>query len=222
MIGIVPIGGKALRMQGLPKCLLPTLDGILLDVLLEKLRKAGAREIIAGTSYTLYQLLMSDIQIDKQKLSIQIVDTDTMNETILKAKSFIKWGGEWCALGMPDTYFDEPDPFTKIVDALSSYSVAVGVFRAREGQHSKLGMVDIQDDKIVKVIDKPKDTELKYGWGCLGWNPIFWNFIKEEDDHIGFAIQRAIDSGIIVKPIYMSGGYYDCGSPEGYFELIRR
>jgi len=73
---------------------------------------------------------------------------------------------------------------------------------------------------ITEIIDKPINSDLDYGWGAMVWTPEFWQYIKPEDPHVGFALQRAIEAGELVRAHNFPGKYYDCGTPDEYYECI--
>lgn len=83
-------------------------------------------------------------------------------------------------------------------------------------------MVRIDDDNfITDVIDKPAKTYLRDAWGIIAWRPVFWPYIYPIDATVGDALTRAIRAGLPIRAVVMDGSYYDCGTPDEYFQLIR-
>lgn len=152
-----------------------------------------------------------------------MVTTKTMSETVLRAQKSAK--DDVVAFGMPDSYFDDWAAFNKLNHAIQDGAdVAVGLFLARDEQSSKLGMCDFdpKTQQIMQVVDKPVGkTPLAWAWGVLAWKPAFWDCIKASDPHVGFAIPRAIEAGLDVRAVKMDGEYFDAGTPDEYFALIR-
>jgi dTDP-glucose pyrophosphorylase len=125
------------------------------------------------------------------------------------------------AFGMPDTWFDDDQAFVKLAAAISAGAdVAVGVFRVRPGQHQRGGMVDLDGDTVRDVIDKPESSGLAWIWGALAWRPAFWPLIDPLTPHVGYAIPRAIRAGLTVRGVQLRGPYFDCGTPDEYFDCI--
>lgn len=218
MIGVIPAGGKAVRMQGLPKMLLPASERTLFEVLLERMGAALPRQILIAPSKATVGLLFP--YFAPQTLAYATYER-TMTEDVLLARYYLD-EDEWTLFGMPDTYFDDAQAFPKLAQALNAGAdVAVGIFKVHGEQHKKLGMVELDDEAVVSVVEKPNHTTLKYAWGVLAWKPIFWNYLRESDPHVGYALPYAIDAGLKVRSVMMEGGYWDCGTIEEYHDLVR-
>lgn len=220
MIGIIPAAGRAERMGGIPKFLLPVPGGFLLERLIADMqRNNGALEklIVIGHSYNIGQIHDNT----PKNVTSMIVNTETMSQTILAARRNIPEDSN-ILFGMPDTYFDSPHAFYALCNHLSmGADVAVGLWYTDLKYRSKRGMCEVQDGRVTRVIDKPIETDLTEGWGILAWKPSFWSFIKPEMPTVGFALQTAIDAGLRVDAVRLSGTFTDCGTPEEYFALIR-
>jgi len=218
MIGIIPAAGKAERMNGLPKMLLPTPHGTLINVLMYRMKYSSLLTRIAiGASESTYAFLRS---VPNMYFQTHKVKTETMSETVLLMREYVN-GNEPVFMGMPDTYFEDVFAFVKLAAALQNGAeVAVGVFQTRPEQRSKLGMVEIAGDEVLHVYDKPTQTDLTWAWGVLAWKPRFWDLISASDPHVGYALPRALAAEMDVRAVRMDGGYWDCGTPEEYFDLI--
>ena len=218
MIGIVPAGGKATRMNGLPKFLLPTPEGSLFDVMCKRMESTGVERVwVAGSDDTAGTLF----PYCNETRRLYRVNVPTMSEAVMAARTLIP--PDFVAgFGMPDTYFDDTRAFSKLDDAVlkDGADMAVGVFKTRPGQHRKLGMCRIEDSHVVEVVDKPQQTDLEYAWGVLAWSYRFWPLMRADDPHIGYALPRAIAAGLDVRAVFMDGEYFDCGTPDEYFECI--
>lgn len=220
MIGIIPAAGNATRMGGIPKMLLPIPGSTLIDKLIARMTYTlpDWKLIIVSTEVT-----ASLIELHTNCPVLKIQQTNSMSQTLLAAYARHREPGS-VLFGMPDTYFDDDQAFVKLVAALDDDAdVAVGLFKARTSQRRKLGMCDFTTGplgKVTSVVDKPEETNLTWAWGVLAWKPIFWQFIKAEDPHVGYALPRAIEAGLDVRAVRMDGEYYDCGTPDEYFECI--
>lgn len=221
MIGIIPAGGKAERMGGIPKMLLPipTASGgaALMDVLMDRMEAAGPSEIVIGANHERSRLAGRY----GKRARFPLWQTETMSEMVMRAPN-PKKDKPSALFGMPDTFFEDEQAFPKLLRALDKgYDVAVGVFVARPGQHREGGMCKVRYSYITEVIDKPDTPVSRYIWGVLAWQPTFWEHMDAADPHVGYAIPRAIAAGLKVRAVLMQGGFWDCGTPERYFALIR-
>lgn len=217
MIGIIPAAGKAERMHGLPKMLLPTPQGVLIDILIRRIQRCQLEKLVVLPGILNYAGLVS---LQSETISVYSVgSTNTMCETLLSAPDYARMSSTM--FGMPDSYFEDDNAFVKLAAELDAGAdVAVGVFYTRPEQRHKLGMVEIAGDEVLHVIDKPATTDLIWAWGVLAWKPRFWDLLDAADPHVGYALPRALAAGLDVRAVKMSGGYWDCGTPEEYFDLI--
>lgn len=225
MIGLLPAAGQATRMNGLPKYLLPIPGGSLIQRHVDMMRVAGLTDCIREYRHSIFIPFRelswnhaASYDLDGN-MAYPISPTETMSETVLTA---LPGSESHCVLlGLPDTYFEDTQAYHKLADVLNDGAqLAVGLFRSRPSQHTKVGMCRIEGNRVTEVIDKPKSTDLGWLWGVLAWQPAFWGYIKPEDPHVGYAIPRAIAAGLDVRAVKMEGWYWDCGTPEEYFELI--
>jgi hypothetical protein len=103
----------------------------------------------------------------------------------------------------------------------------VALFETRPEQRSSLGMCEVAFDAedeqlhVIHVDDKPDNTHLHLAWGCLAWQPGFWQYIHANDPHVGYALARAVAAGVKVRAYLAYGAYWDCGTSAEYFTLIR-
>lgn len=216
MIGIIPAAGHATRIHGLPKMLLPVKHGTLITALIDRMSRVRS-QIIVGTRPTNYETLAGICSALVFKAS-----TMTMSETVLRARAFTR-NDPRVLFGMPDTYFEDDGAFVKLAaDLDDGADVAVGVFQTRPEQRHKLGMVEFTPgDEVTRVVDKPVETDLTWAWGVLAWKPRFWDYIYKGDPHVGYALPRALASEKLdIRAVKMEGGYWDCGTPDEYYDLI--
>lgn len=220
MIGIIPAAGTAKRIHGLPKFLLPIPNGYLLDVLCQRMAALIYRWVIV-TNEDNERFIK---RYAPQGTRVIIRNTATMSESVMTAhRDMWKTTDPTASVvfGMPDTYFDDEQAFTKLAAALDSGAdVAVGVFRARADQHNG-GMCRLDGEQVVEVVDKPEHTDLRWIWGVLAWKPAFWGCLDADMPHVGYGLPRAIESGLDVRAVRLEGQYYDCGTFEGYFECLQ-
>ncbi len=224
MIGLIPAAGHATRIHGLPKFLLPVPGGYLLDVLVWRMRAVGVSRIYIGTNSENWDLV-SRYKPDGAR--IYCVESATMSETVLAACMYINLD-EDVLFGMPDAHWTDETVYQRLAATLrhaASAPVTAAVWALRPAQEQTIGVCKViganGDYQIEKVIDKPKFTHWRYGWGALAWRKAFWRYIEPDDPHVGYALQRAVVMGEHVPAQIIPGNYYDCGTPDAYSACIR-
>lgn len=219
--GIIPAAGKATRLHGLPKFLLPVPGGYLL----EQMANAIGVQCLIGASADNFDL------VDTYKRPGDLpylVSSRSMPETILAARKYTADNN--VLVGMPDTYWTDKTVFSALTRRLDEGApCVVAMFEVSAAQAARLGMCEVNYwcclpgdwSTIRRIDDKNPATKLKFAWAALGWRPEFWQYIEPTDAHMGIALQRAIDSGVEVQGYLARGPYYDCGIPDDYFRCIR-
>jgi dTDP-glucose pyrophosphorylase len=217
MIGIIPAAGSASRMFGIPKMLLPTPGGVLLDVLAE--RMAGVTtHLFTGTRSGLFGMLAG--RLSSAAHTVYLANTATMSQTVKLAEHYAP--DQPVVFGMPDTWIEDDQAFVKLAAAIDDGAeVAVGLFHVRPGQRNG-GLCAVEADRVVDVVDKPEVCAYPYIWGALAWRASFWPLIHSADPHVGYALPRAIAKGLTVRAVLLDGAYWDCGTPDDYFDCIAR
>jgi bifunctional N-acetylglucosamine-1-phosphate-uridyltransferase/glucosamine-1-phosphate-acetyltransferase GlmU-like protein len=218
-IAIIPAGGHAVRMGGLPKMLLPSPSGgTLLSTLLDRIEAAAPREVVIAATNGNKKLLKSY----RARAALFDAVTPTMTHAVLLARGN-RHMDDKVLFGMPDTWWQNDDVFQRLSAALDDGAdVAVAVWPVRENQRGQGGQVNIwPDNRIVHVVDKDPACDYSYIWGALAWKPVFWNYLDADMPHVGYGLQPAIDAGVVVTSVVMPGAYWDCGTPNGYFACIR-
>jgi NDP-sugar pyrophosphorylase family protein len=217
MIGLIPAGGKATRILGLPKMLLPIGDTTLFQILQRRMTLCHPRTIYVAPSPATVGLLLPYFGETTLAYGTR---TRTMTEDMLLGQTYAD-GGD-VLFGMPDTYFEDENAFLKLRAALDDGAdVAVGLFETRPEQRTKLGMCLYESGQVAAVVDKPTETRFVWAWGVLAWRHVFWQHLRVDDPHVGYGLPRAIDAGLDVRAVPMDGQYWDCGTPDEYYALIR-
>lgn len=215
-IGLIPCAGQATRIQKLPKFLLPVPGGYLLKVLHQRMVEAGAEQVYIGTNSENWDLV--DRYLPKGA-TLYCIDSATMSETVLAAREYIDVDQD-VIFGMPDTYWNFPHQF----EPLGNHSwadVAVGLWYTEPVDRPKRGMCEVDGRRVVRVVDKPERSPLTEGWGILRWRPSFWPYIQPDMPHVGYALNPAIDAGLVVDAVRLGGLFFDCGTADDYFACIR-
>lgn len=215
MIGILPAAGSASRLYGLPKWALPIPGGYLLDRHIDEMLAAGCEPIHVGANDNNYSLLREYAPTEEVYIAERY---ETMTQTVMSATRY----NDTVLFGMPDTYLPT-GVYQHLAKSIAvGADVAVAVFRARPGQHRHGGMCRVHRKtfQVLEVVDKPEETDLMFIWGALAWQPAFWEYMQPNDPHVGYALPRAIADGLDVRAVNGEGGYYDCGTIEGYYEAL--
>lgn len=223
MIGLLPAAGKAERIHGLPKFLLPIPEG---ETLIHRhiflMREAGCAPIVIGANSDNKQLI-----VDHTDYTLVYVAKhhDTMAQTVL---SFYEtWlhpsgraGEERICFGMPDVYFSDASAYQQV--AAVEADIVVGCFRIPPNEQHKHDLVRIEHGRVVEVLNKPAPhSSLQCTWGILLWKPVYWQYLQPDDPHVGHGLPRAIADGLDVRPVVIEGGYWNIGTTDDYFNCIR-
>lgn len=214
MIGLIPTAGKATRIHGLPKFLLPVPGGYLLERMLSRM---GVPCVI-GTHPDNAALMNT---YKRPEDTVYQVASQTMCETILTARPYA--GDEPVLMGMPDTCFTDEYVFQGLMTYLAQGAIcAAAVFYVSAAMASRLGAcLPDGSDFLVTIEDKQPQSRERWVWGALAWTAEFWQYIHKEDVNPGASMTRAIAAGVHIPLYFASGNYYDCGIPDDYFRCIR-
>lgn len=216
-IGIIPAAGKATRIHGLPKFLLPVPGGYLL----ERMAARMGVPCVIGANPDNAALLNA---CKPPNATVYEVNSRAMPETILAARPYV--GDVHVVVGMPDTYWTDEAVFQRLSTWLTRGAIcAVAVFYVSPEAGSRLGVCRTQYDGNALVLngiqDKQPQIAHQWAWGAVAWRPAFWRYILPDDAHLGIALQRAVAAGETI-PLYPADGpYYDNGTPDDYFRCIR-
>ena len=213
MIGILPAAGQATRFNGFPKFLLPVPEGNLMGLHCRRMHDAGANRVLIGSGIHNAETISRYRPADTE----MYMGGATMAETVLNARE--DCDEEHVLFGMPDTYWNAPNVYASLSESLRHCDVAVALWKIRDDQRGSVGQVENIAGRIARTVDKDPSCPFPWLWGAIAWRPIFWNFIKPDMPHIGYALQPAIDAGIPVWGVTASGDYWDCGTFPQYAKL---
>lgn len=214
LIGLVPLAGRAERMNGLPKFLMPLPAGSFpLREMVRRMYQAGCETVLIPTSEAMRPFV--EYYAGGAGVLIYTVETATMIETVLTAK---RWcGGADVLLGLGDTWTNTPPPITRA----GQYEVLLHCWPLREGQHRKMGCVEIEAGYCASLRDKPEIPEpATHVWGMMQWRAPFWARIEGRDTHLGTAVVRAMNAGTRVPVASHAGPFWDVGTLDEYKELL--
>lgn len=226
MIGLIPCAGRAERLHGLPKYLLPLPDGYLLKNICDLMQKTCREVVVLGSQVNrefLRQYMPTDIRKWPPPIAcLPVFDTRSMVETILTIENLEARDSNDFLMAMPDTYWTpEPDLFPQMAQLLDVSDVVLAVWQFRDSQRGHLGAVDLDGTTVREVVDKDPFSPHQFFWGAMAWKPGFWDYMKPEQTHLGIAVNSAIADGLHVRAVIAEGQYYDCGIWSCYAELCR-
>jgi hypothetical protein len=219
--GILPLGGNATRMNHLPKFLLPCKIGItLLDNIINIFNNNNVFSIVSCVSETNHYLLQNNNKIEKI-----VVNTKTMAETVYKLMKSINENNTTIyksILLMPDTYITVKNEITSMINMLDTYDIVVLLWEIQEYQIGKVGQCNIENNKIIDIIDKDPNCNYSYFWGSIGWRSTMNKHIDPEWETIGNLLKKSIELDINIGYVICNNNYYDCGTYSEYFTMIKK
>ena len=129
--------------------------------------------------------------------------------------------------GMPDTIVKPANAVSQLITHWNSnLDLLLGLFPIKKPEKSAAVLTD-QDQNVIEIIDKPKFTEIRYGWACMIWSPKFSAHLShciKGQKILDFAeiMNESINQGFKVKGVpIVNGDYTDLGTYDDIIELER-
>jgi glucose-1-phosphate thymidylyltransferase len=96
--------------------------------------------------------------------------------------------GKTVCFGMADTIMKPEEVFACGLDtAYSGDDVVLILFPTERPE--KFGMVRLgKDNHVFEIVDKPRQTDLKFMWGCIIWRPSFTEHLHDCVQRQGYSI----------------------------------
>ncbi|MBD2088445.1 dTDP-glucose pyrophosphorylase [Microcoleus sp. FACHB-1515] len=242
IIALLPAGGQATRLAPLPlsKELYPIgfSEGrpkVVAHYLLEKMQRSGVHKaffILKPGKWDIPAYFGDGAVVNLPIGYLTVHVSHGVPYTIDQAYPFVQ--NAIVVLGFPDILFQPEDAYAKILDRLvtTQADVVLGLFPTE--QFNKAGMVEFDcSGQVLKIIEKPQQTDLKYMWAIAAWSSRFTEFLHEylreterqsssRELPIGDVIQAAIDRGFVVQSeVFPEGSYLDIGTPEDLKRAIQ-
>jgi hypothetical protein len=210
---VIPAAGRAVRLNGLPKFLLPI--GPSLSLLSYHLKMASeyADLTVIGTRPEFSGLVL---ELSKDfGAKICVVDTKTLTETVCEIARGMN--PRTLTVQLPDTYVGNENVFAKLEAATNSQEKSgMALWRSSESQRGLLGQVEIEESNggsiVSKIVDKDPHFFTGYHWGSISFfNPDIDSWDKSEVT-IGNVASNLIKNGETFFSILSDSNYLDLGT----------
>ena len=234
---LVPAAGRAVRMGGLLKELLPLgtrpvgdAGGRIPIPVLRHVLEAGAAadvdEVAIVTSSAKSATLMK--VVDSFELGLRVVyvyqpEPTGLGAAVACAESQIRRHGATLLL-MPDVLIR---PVEATEDALRAVedgsSVAVTLHRVERPE--RFGVARLEQEQLVGFVDKPGDPPTGWVWTAVAFTPDFLAFLHEARPATGeWGLTEALDAAArshAVYPLFVTdGSFHDVGTYDGYLAAL--
>lgn len=223
---VLPVGGSATRMLGLPKFMLPVSEN---ETLIEKhclgAEAAGYNEIHIITRTKYFDILSDFIEVRNLNVSLHTlpVETETMSETLITGGGMIpNFKSSSITIGLADTCFvgaEYADIYSSLKESKSEF--ALGLFAIRPDQRGKLGQVNLDEKGNVEtMMDKNSNCDFPNIWGLAKVPGEMILSTDPRDPHIGIGIEKLVELGTSVAGVINDSKYYDCGTFDEYRKCL--
>jgi glucose-1-phosphate thymidylyltransferase len=242
MIGLIPAAGKGVRL-GLPypKELYPIIRENhykpIAQFVLNNLTVAGVRHVVFVINETKHQLIGYFGNGPRFGCNISYVvqeQADGQGQSTSPGlahaldSAYHLTQGKTVFFGMADTIMQPVDVFARAYGAAAPEDeVILGLFTTERPE--KFGMVRLDSEqRVLEIVDKPRQTDLTEMWGCIVWRPRFTEYLHDCVTRRGvsdFALimNEAMSAGFRFRGVSMEGGtYIDLGTYEEIMELDHR
>jgi len=225
LIGLLPAGGKAVRVSPLPcsKEIYPvgfrimgqngiSRPKVVCHYLLENMRSAGVSKafiILRTGKWDIPAYLSNGSTLDMHLGYLLMEYPFGVPYTLEEAYPFVK--DAIVAFGFPDIIFSPDDAFIQLLSqqAVSRADLVLGLFPAQKSQN--VDMVHLDADGRVRGFQiKPARTHLRYTWIIAVWTPVFTRFMheyvsarikmnKDDEDSYSIADQNELFVGDVIQ-----------------------
>jgi glucose-1-phosphate thymidylyltransferase len=242
LVGLIPAAGKGVRL-GLPypKELYPVIRNNhykpIAQFILTNMTVAGLDHIVFVINETKHQLIgyfgdghrfgcNISYVVQEQWESQDKSTSPGLANALDAAYHLVK--GKTVFFGMADTIMQPTKVFLEAYKSASEPDDAILVLFPTD-HPEKFGMVELDaQGSIIKIVDKPKKTELKEMWGCIIWRPRFTEYLHtcvRQNGISDFALimNNAIADGFKFRGFVVEDGVYiDLGTYEEILEFDSR
>ena len=258
VVGLVPAAGRAKRIAPLPcsKEIFPV--GFRRDAqgdvrprvashdLFAKFARAGASRayvILREGKWDIPAYFVDGRIVGLDLAYVVIAESIGPPDTLDRAYPFVSQ--DTVVFGFPDILFGPDDVFEKLLAKLreANADVVLGLYRAQDTASMDMVKID-QDGRVQSIVLKPPTTELRHGWVCAVWSPVFTEFMhtfvrrargrgdadkdayreidSQGDLPFGAVMKSALEAGLRMWGlVFPDDSYSDIGVPDHLVEAIR-
>lgn len=228
MKGLILAAGKGSRLYPIthiiPKPLLPIANRVTLEYAFEKLRDIGVSEIgiVVGENEAAMREALGDGEQFGVSLSyIRQPEPKGLAHAVSFAKDFV--AGDSFVLYLGDAMYSQG--FGEFKDKFVESGCAnLNLVKPVEDP-SRFGVANVDGDRIVKLVEKPKNPESNLAMaGLYFFGPDIWEIFPRLEPsargeyEITDAIQMLIDEGKTVLAGVYQGDWFDTGTLDSYLE----
>ncbi len=258
VIGLVPMAGRATRLAPLPfsKELYPigyeaaVADGeprpkAVCQYVLAQMRMAGVQKaflVLRSGKWDIPAYLGNGAALGLDLAYLLMRLPHGVPYTIDEAFAFVQHAR--IAFGFADIVYQPDDLFVRLLarQAERKADVVLAIFPAVDP--SKVSVVELDArQRVVRIIEKPRRTDLRQIWAGAVWGPRFTRFLHDHlaaveadklieaaskgstlrgDVPLSIVLQAAIDQGLLVEgEIIPNGRYFDIGTPIDLIQTAR-
>ncbi|OPZ93127.1 MAG: Glucose-1-phosphate thymidylyltransferase 2 [Firmicutes bacterium ADurb.Bin419] len=235
LIGLIPAAGKGTRLSlPFPKELYPIIQDNkyrpVSQSILEQIVFAGVAHIVFVVNEHKSQLLqyfgngqrfkcdISYVVQEQPKPTTEKAITPGLAEAMDAGYHLVK--DKIVVFGMPDTIITPKHIFkTALINLRKDYDGIFCLFKAEKPEKS--GMVILsEDDQVLEIVDKPKQTNLEWMWGTIIWKSTFNEFLHDCIANrgifeYGVIFNEALNSGLKFGGVrFPEGKYLDLGTVD--------
>lgn len=208
-IGLLPASGSAKRLNGIPKFLLPIVDGTLISRHIEQMLEV-CDEVRVSTRKT-WMPLLNNINLPSQ-VKIYEIEPSTFSNAVSQMSS----DGQ-LLIGMPDTYIANTKDNLYRTLLESDGDVVLAGFECTEDLRGNVGQFLTDSDRnVLDLKDKEQGCTYPDMWGAMLLNNVQ---IDGSLDNPSYQVMRWIKEGKSVKAVKCDGVYIDAGTFGGLRKL---
>jgi NDP-sugar pyrophosphorylase family protein len=207
IVGVVPAAGRAERLRGVidgSKELLPIQGRPVIEHLLERLAPADEIRVVVRPA-------KRDLV---EHLGGRVTLVEGEPPTVAKSIALGLEGlddDDVVLVGFPDTLFEPPDAFERLVDTLGGAAdVALGVFWFAEPSRSDV--LELEGDRVLRVHVRPEQPGSDLVWGCFAARRGALVGLEEHDEP-GELFDALARAGRVSAVVFESQ-LVDIGTPE--------
>jgi glucose-1-phosphate thymidylyltransferase len=229
--GVVLAAGKGTRLYPvthfIPKPLLPLANRMILEYAFDKLKQMGVFDvcIVVGESHQAMREALGDGASFGLSLSYALQpEQKGLAHALQYARDFV--GGDDFVLYLGDALYSED--LTSYVKRFQESGCANLNLIKHVDDPRRFGVVTLDGERIVKVVEKPKHPESHLALaGLYFFRSVVWDVLphvppSHRGEHeITDAIQMLIDRGELVLGGLYGGEWYDTGTLDSFLEAHR-